>query len=81
MKKKQFRYINDAKSSTSVSTDEVTQGFFFGGGATFILHIWPLQSSLGTIQTKVEVGIQFWEPNLGLCPKGLSYFLEMKNYS
>ena len=66
MKKKQYRYINDAKSSTSVSTDEVTQGFI--GGPTFILHIWPLQSSLGTIQTKVEVGIQFWEPNLGLCP-------------
>ena len=33
MKKKQYRYINDAKSSTSVSTDEVTQGFF--GGANF----------------------------------------------
>lgn len=33
MKKKQYRYINDAKSSTSVSTDEVTQRFF--GGANF----------------------------------------------
>ena len=32
MNKKQYRYINDAKSSTSVSIDEVTQGFFFLGG-------------------------------------------------
>ena len=40
MNKKQYRYINDAKSSTSVSIDEVTQGFFFwggGAGATVIL--------------------------------------------
>ena len=29
------------------------------------------------IQTKMEVGIQFWAPNLGLSPKyDLSYFLE-----
>ena len=31
MKKKQYIYINDAKLSTSVSIDEVTQGFFWGG--------------------------------------------------
>lgn len=39
MKKKQYRYINDAKSSTSVSTDEVTQGFFFGGGNFYSAHM------------------------------------------
>lgn len=38
MKKKQYRYINDAKSSTSVSTDEVTKGFFWGGQLFFCTY-------------------------------------------